>query len=93
MRQTFVQLLLLGFLLSGSVCPAVYAENVDPEKNTAVLNPLPAETATEEDMTHPGKKESAILSRLSLGGYGEAVMSLIMPMRSGLEYPDTIVCL
>ncbi|MEA5081779.1 MAG: hypothetical protein VB024_09180 [Dysgonamonadaceae bacterium] len=93
MKQTFVRLLLCSALLSGSISPALHAENLEPEGNIPVLLPVVAETETDKNMSRSDDNSLAMPSRLTLGGYGEAVMSLVMPARSGLEYPDTIVCL
>lgn len=71
MKQTFIHVLLFGFMLSGAVCPEVYADNMEPEGNIPALDA----TEAEKNRGRSGDSSWSMPSRLTLGGYGEAVMS------------------
>ena len=65
MKQTFIHLLLFGFLLSGAVCPKVYADNMEPEGNVPVLVPVLDETETEKNMSRSDDNSLAMPSHLT----------------------------
>lgn len=67
MKQLFIQLLLFGLLISGNICPVAYAGNsIQKEKKQTTVN---------NGDTIVVNATPTKFSNLTLGGYGEIVMS------------------